>query len=157
MGEAEKHQQILTKIGFVCNTLTILVDDLLAKAPRAVTFYTDITAVFGTECVSCHMNAGSVAGIPMWWTGDGAQPFAVPPTVTPSLGLYEQAMTRVMPEYIEDSLLLKKPSGQHHYGDMITGFDTSLSVGAAGRANYDLFVNWIAEGTVCGGTVTECP
>jgi hypothetical protein len=63
-------------------------------------------------------------------------------------------MTRIMPEYIEDSLLLKKPSGQHHYGHQVDGFDTSLSVGAAGRASYDLFVNWIAEGAKCEMTAT---
>jgi hypothetical protein len=63
-----------------------------------------------------------------------------------------------MPEYIEDSLLLKKPSGWHHYGHQVDGFDTSLPVGAAGRASYDKIVNWIAEGAVCGlvGS-SECP
>jgi hypothetical protein len=93
----------------------------------------------------------------LWW-GDDDQPFPVPPAGTPSLGLYEQAMTRVMPEYIEDSLLLKKPSGQHHYGRQVVGFDASLPVGAAGRASYDLFVNWITEGAKCGmAGGTECP
>jgi mono/diheme cytochrome c family protein len=147
------------------DTLTILLDGTLA-APRGLQFYPDITAEFalargtGRECFDCHQEFGGVGGVPMWWTADATQPFNVPPVPlagTPSLGLYEQAMTRVMPEYIEDSLLLKKPSGQHHYGDLVDGFDTSLPVGAAGRASYDLFVNWIAEGAVCGGTVTECP
>ena len=69
---------------------------------------------------------------------------------SPALSLYEQAMVRVLPEYVEDSLLLKKPSGQHHYGNQIDGFDTSLVVGSAGRADYDMFVNWIAEGANCG-------
>jgi hypothetical protein len=93
----------------------------------------------------------------VWWDDDD-QPFPVPPAGTPSLGLYEQAMTRVMLEYIENSLLLKKPSGQHHYGRQVVGFDASLPVGAAGRASYDLFVNWIAEGAKCGmAGGTECP
>jgi hypothetical protein len=84
----------------------------------------------------------------VWWTT--IQPSAAQPAGTPALSLYEQAMTRIIPEYIEDSLLLKKPSGQHHNGNQRTGFDTTLSVGAAGRAHYDLFVNWIAEGADCG-------
>jgi mono/diheme cytochrome c family protein len=135
------------------DTLTILLDNTLA-APRSLTFYPNILAEFnlarasGRECFDCHQNAGGVGGVPMWWTE--AQRFAVPPAGTPSLGIYEQALTRILPEYVEDSLLLKKPSGQHHYGDLVTGFDTVLSVGAAGRASYDLFVNWIAEGAECG-------
>jgi hypothetical protein len=129
------------------DTVTIALDDT-STAPRSLTFYPDITTVLDDECLSCHANGGSVDGIPVWWTD--AQPFAVPPVVTPSLGLYEQAMARTIPDYIEDSLLLKKPSGQHHNGDLRGGFDTSLSVGAAGRAHYDTFVNWIAEGANCG-------
>jgi hypothetical protein len=66
-------------------------------------------------------------------------------------------MARVNPEYIEDSLVLKKPSGNHHYGGLIGGFDTSVSVGSFNRANYDMFVNWIAEGAACGGTLDQCP
>jgi len=154
--------------------LSIKLDSTLPTAPRSLAFYNDITDEFAAlrpvagsrrTCDSCHQNkAGTgggtppgngIAGVPVWWTA--AQPSAVPPAGTPSLGLYEQAMARIMPEYIEDSLLLKKPSGQHHYGHRVDGFDTSLPVGAAGRASYDLFVNWIAEGARCGMTGPECP
>ena len=139
------------------DTLTIAVDNALLKAPRDLTFYNDITDEFselrpvsGRECVSCHQEtgAGGIAGVPMWWTA--AQPSDTQPVGTPALSLYEQTMTRVIPEFIEDSLLLKKTSGQHHYGNQIDGFDTSLVVGSLGRASYDLFVNWIAEGANCG-------
>jgi mono/diheme cytochrome c family protein len=148
------------------DTLSIKLDATLSTAPRALTFYTDITAEFalarpvagsGRSCESCHRSGAGIAGVPMWWTADATQPFPVPPAATPSLGLYELAITRIMPEYIEDSLLLKKPSGWHHYGHQVDGFDTSLPVGAAGRASYDKFVNWIAEGAVCGMVGTECP
>lgn len=143
------------------DTLRVVVDSGLATAPRSLSFYTDISGFLAANCTSCHMNGGSVAGIPAWWTGDGSQPFPVPPAGTPSLGLYEQVMTRVNGEYIEDSLILKKPSGMHHYGDLVGGagggYDPSFAVGSAGRANYDMMVNWIAEGAVCGGTVDQCP
>ena len=144
------------------DTLTVRVDNTLATAPRALTFYNDIVDEFTMartprSCESCHQQAGGIAGVPMWWTDDSNQPFAVPPTATPSPGLYEVAMARVIPEYIEDSLLLKKPSGQHHYGRLVEGFDTSLDVGAVGRASYDKFVNWIAEGANCGLVGTQCP
>jgi mono/diheme cytochrome c family protein len=148
------------------DTLAIKVDSGLTTSPRALTFYTDITSEFalarpnagsGRSCDSCHQETGGIAGVPMWWTEDATQPFTVPPSGTPSLGLYELAMTRVIPGNVEDSLLLKKPSGWHHYGHQVDGFDTSLPVGAAGRASYDLIVNWISEGAVCGMVGLECP
>ncbi|HKJ51161.1 MAG TPA: hypothetical protein VKB27_06640, partial [Gammaproteobacteria bacterium] len=96
---------------------------------------------------------------PVWWVADASQPLGIPATTAdpPSLGFYEEVKARVNLEYIEDSLLLKKPSGIHHFGQMRPGFDTSLAVGAMGRANYDMFVNWIAEGAVCGMVGDECP
>jgi hypothetical protein len=36
--------------------------------------------------------------------------------------------------------------GDDHNGGLQTGFDASLPPGAAGRANYDLFLNWILNG-----------
>ncbi len=134
------------------DTLTVLLDSGLLTPPRDLTFSTDITAVFDAECISCHSNGGSEPGIPLWWTTD--QPSA---PGMPALSLYEQAMTRVIPEYIEDSPLLKKSSGQHHNGNLRDGFDTSLSLGAMGRASYDMYVNWIAEGAVCGPVGPLCP
>ncbi len=149
------------------DTLDVVVDTSLPTAPRSLAFYSDVEGVLTTNCTGCHSNGGggSVPGIPVWWTGDGSQPFPVPPpgipTGTPSLGLYEQAMTRVNREDIENSLLLRKPSGQHHNGGQVAvtggGFNISLAAGASGRATYDLFVNWISEGAVCGGTAPQCP
>ncbi len=66
-------------------------------------------------------------------------------------------MARVNLEYIEDSLLLKKPVGIHHYGNQRPGFDSSAGVGTPDREDYDRFVNWISEGAACGGNATQCP
>jgi len=46
------------------------------------------------------------------------------------------------------SPLLRKPSGNHHGGGAaaLAGFDATLAPGAVGRANYDLFVEWIMAG-----------
>ena len=66
------------------------------------------------------------------------------------------AVPRINFDYIEDSLILKKPAGAHHSGGQRTGYDNSLDVGAAGRSDYDMFVNWIAEGAPCGGTAAQC-
>ena len=48
--------------------------------------------------------------------------------------------------YLKNSPLLRKPSGQHHGGGLQPGFNTALAPGAAGRANYDLVLNWILNG-----------
>ena len=65
-------------------------------------------------------------------------------------------MARVNLEDIEGSLMLKKPAGIHHFGAQRNGFDISTEVGNANRADYDMFVNWIAEGAPCGGTAVQC-
>ena len=137
--------------GSKSDEVNIKVDsDPAILAPRDLTFIDDI-GPFMTACLSCHDN-GAQAGVPVWWVPDAMQP--VPPPVTtadpPALGFYEQVMARVNLEVIEDSLLLKKPSGAHHFGNQRPGFNTSLSVGSIGRANFDMFVNWISEGAPCG-------
>jgi len=149
--------------GSKTDTLTIKVDAALAKAPRDLTFYDDIIdemTVGGTSCGALCHNDGGRPGIPVWWVADGAQPagaaLGIPSSTAepPALGFYEQARTRVNLEDIEDSLLLKKPSGKHHFGGRRVRFDSSLPIGSNDRAGYDLFVNWISEGATCGGTTT---
>jgi mono/diheme cytochrome c family protein len=134
----------------------VVASGLPAEAPRALTFYDDITNRFNTGCTICHKTQldGGTAKIPVWWTEE--QPFGTPPAVTsPQLGFYDQARARVNLEFIEGSLILKKPSGNHH--NFQSGFDTSLGVGEFGRQDYDMFVNWIAEGASCGGDMNQCP
>lgn len=142
--------------------MLVRIDSTLAKAPRSLTFYEDITSELTTCANACHSvgggsTGGAVAGIPVWWSAD--QPQVTPASVADiaSLGLYEQALVRINIENVSDSLFLKKPSGNHHYGNQRPGFDVTLSIGTGGRAAYDLFVNWISEGVVCGGTAAECP
>lgn len=40
---------------------------------------------------------------------------------------------------------------------MQTGFATANAMGSNLSTDYDLFVNWVSEGAVCGGTETQCP
>ncbi len=133
--------------------ITVVVDSGLVVAPRSLTFYTDIEPFMSANCTLCHSSGGSVPGVPVWWTDDTTQPSG--------LGLYEQVMARVNFDDPGNSLLLRKPSGKHHNGGLVGGvnggFDTLELVGSAGRANYDLFANWIAEGAICGGTASQCP
>ena len=146
------------------DTVTIVVDaGLPGPSPRDLTFYTDITDRLNDCASDCHRNGGQ-AGIPVWWVADDEQPagagftgIPADDTERPALGFFEQVMARVNLEYIEDSLILKKPSDNHHFGNLRTGFDTTLGVGLSGREDYDRFVNWIAEGAACGGTAITTP
>jgi hypothetical protein len=50
-----------------------------------------------------------------------------------------------------ESILLRKPSGNHHYGRCREGFDLTDTPGDCNgangdRSNYDLFLNWILQG-----------
>ena len=47
---------------------------------------------------------------------------------------------------IAASPLLRKPSGNHHKGLLVAGFNASAAPGDAARARYDLFLNWILNG-----------
>ncbi len=42
--------------------------------------------------------------------------------------------------------LLRKPSGHHHKGNLLVGFNAAAAPGDAARARYDLFQNWILNG-----------
>lgn len=144
------------------DTLLVRVDSNLPKAPTDLNFYTDIVPNLSDCATTCHSTGGGTApaeGVSVWWVDDTLQPLGIPiaSTDTPSLGLYEQIIARVNLQAIDKSLVLQKPSNNHHYGNLRPGFDTSLEVGASGRAIYDLYVNWISEGVVCGGTATQCP
>jgi len=145
------------------DSVVILVDDALLKNPQDLTFYNDITAELDNCATQCHSTPTTATevfdGIPVWWTSDATQPITPPnnQTETPALGLYEQARTRINLNDLENSLILKKPSNTHHFGGLRPGFDTTANVGSPLRSVYDLFVNWISEGAVCGGTSTQCP
>ena len=43
----------------------------------------------------------------------------------------------------EDSPILRKPSGHHHGGGLISGFDLNTP---GGRYYYDIFLEWIMNG-----------
>ncbi len=149
------------------DTMTVLLD-IGVPVPRNLQFYNGgpgqtITTRLMSCAAECHSvgggtTGGAVAGIPVWWVSDANQPLGGVPAIatTPVLGLYEQVMARVNLENIEDSLMLKKPSNIHHFGGLQATFDISTVLGSPARADFDMFVNWIAEGAVCGGTAAEC-
>jgi len=138
--------------------LTVLDDNMLVTAPGNLTYHDNIEPFMLTNCTG-YQKVGGTVGIHVWWTADATQPLGIPATTadSPSLGLYEQVRTRVNLEYIEDSQILKNPSGNHHGGGLVTGLDASQPIGSVARTTYDIFVNWISEGAVCGGIAIQCP
>ena len=129
-------------------TLTLTVNNSLTPAVNVITF-NDIKAVLqdnttppipatSPDCMGCHVKAGAsapatpIAGIPLYYS-DADQ--------TPGISLYQQVLRRVNFDKPELSPLLLKPSGNHHYGGLRTGFDL-----AGDHSKYDLFLNWILQG-----------
>jgi hypothetical protein len=76
--------------------------------------------------------------VPVYWldtqpvTGD-----------TAANAFYKEVLSRVDFNDPENSLILKKPSNNHHFGGLREGFEVD---NPANRQNYDLILNWILEG-----------
>ena len=127
--------------------LTIVVDHTLPYAPTAIRF-ADIKTVLQGTCVTCHTPSHPLNfGPPIYYTnidrnGDGNI------DSTDDDWFYTELRGRINFTDIDDSPLLRKPSNYHHAGGLQTGFDTTLAPGSAGRANYDLFLNWILNGAL---------
>ena len=125
--------------------LSLVVQSSLTPAPDAIRF-SDIKAALqdGAECQGCH-NRATPLKAPIDFTnydrdGDGAV------TPTDDAWFYAEVRSRINFEEIAASALLQKASGNHHFGGLGAGFDTSLAPGQPGRAKYDLFLNWALAG-----------
>jgi len=135
------------------DTVLIKIDATMNPDPKNLNFETHIKPVFtapldgtvssGKTCAECHQasgGTGAIDGVPVHWldtqpaTGD-----------TASNALYKEVLSRVDFKNPENSLLLLKPSGDHHYGGQREGFEVS---NPANRQNYDTVLNWILEGAV---------
>lgn len=125
--------------------LNVVVNNTLAPAPSALRF-ADVKAVLQTGCIGCH-KVGGFLSPPIVFTDIDRNGDAIV-DATDELWFFTEVRGRVNFTDIVASPLLRKPSGAHHAGGPLAfaGFDTSLAAGQAGRANYDLIVNWISNG-----------
>lgn len=132
------------------DTVHIKIDNGLTSSstppdPKTITFVDHIKPIFGNaggvdlkECNQCHSSthANKIAGVPMFWVEDIEQP-------STGTTFYQEVLTRIDFNDPENSLLLKKPSNNHHFGGLRGGFEVS---NPSNRYNYDLILNWILEG-----------
>lgn len=142
---------------------TITIDNSLSsplqKSQTELTFVDDIMdnimgATAENNCANCHRSRAAheaaAAMIPTTYDGryDGIPVFYsyyVDGTATVNTNLYRHVRARVNLADPENSLLLRKPTGNHHGGDVRIDRDT-----LAGEAQYQILLNWIREGAVCG-------
>jgi hypothetical protein len=113
------------------DTVTVTIDSSLSPAPPELTFTADIEPVLASAgCTACHVPGGSPRP-PVFYTDPAGA----------NRDVYDTVRSLVNFEDPENSRLLLKPSGNHHAGGTLTGFDLD-----GDRSNYDLFLNWILEG-----------
>ena len=129
-------------------TAEIVVSDLL-PSPESIRFDPDIKNILQnsnlseTGCGNCHNSTG-IQGVPVYYVDDVDQP--------EGRRLYSEVISRINFKEPLESLLLRKPSGFHHYGNCRPGFDIDPDTSQtpfcsdSDRSNYDLFLNWILNG-----------
>jgi mono/diheme cytochrome c family protein len=134
-------------------SLTLVVNNALTPDPASIRF-SDIKTVLqsaGATCTNCHSStpASGQPRPPIFYNDydrDGIGGI----DATDDLWFYTELRGRINFTDIAASPLLRKPAGHHHrgtpLGTPLTRFDASLPPGSAGRANYDLFLNWILNG-----------
>ena len=138
---------------FDSDTVLVRIDNSLTatstpRDPKTITF-DDIRTVFDTPqdplnsseadikaCSGCHQPVGGQDGVPVYWVDDVDQPAT-------GTTFYEEVLARIDFNDPVNSLLLTKPSNNHHFGGLREGFEVD---NPANRQNYDLFLNWIMEG-----------
>ena len=125
-----------------------MVNNSLSPAPASIRF-ADIKAILqstqaGYTGAGCH-SAGTISA-PVFYTeidrnGDGVI------NATDDAWFYAEVRSRINFTDVIASPLLRKPSGNHHNGQLRPGFsEANNAPGQAARASYDTFLNWILNG-----------
>lgn len=131
VGNGDTQSEAVTALVTVSNLLPL---------PSSLRFDPDIKNVLqnpvpGTACAGCHAPPGSpgtpIAGVPVYYTDIQVE----------GRDLYDGVLQRINFKEPIESILLRKPSGNHHFGGLRPGFNLEDD-----RSNYDLFLNWILQG-----------
>jgi mono/diheme cytochrome c family protein len=125
----------------------VTVSATLSPAPSAVRF-ADIKAVMQASgsCIQCHSPTGTQPRPPVFYTNEDRNGDGTVGDATDDEWFYQEVRGRINLTDLAASPLLRKPSNNHHGGKLVVGFDASKAPGAAERARYDLFLNWILNG-----------
>ena len=140
-------------------TVTLVVNNALTPDPAAIRF-SDIKATLQAartspfQCTDCHHSLPNpTAGKPippLFYDSYDRNGDGITNDATDDLWFYNEVRSRINFTDIKGSPLLRKPTGHHHKGapsgSPMPGFDNTLAPGSAGRADYDLFLNWILNG-----------
>lgn len=124
---------------------TIEVSASLNPAPSAIRFSHIKEILQAAGCTNCHNPAGQLPRPPLYYTNEDRNGDSVV-NATDDQWFYAEVRSRINFTEISASPLLRKPSGNHHGGNLLAGFDTSFPVGAPERARFDTFQNWILNG-----------
>lgn len=115
------------------DTVSVTVNAAMSPAPQDLSFTTHIAPVLTSAgCTGCHTDGGNPLPPVLYTPGANRDVY----TTVRSLVNFDDPV---------NSRLLSKPSGFHHAGGTLGGFD--LDPGGD-RSNYTLFLNWILEGAV---------
>jgi len=127
--------------------IDIVVNGSLSPAPGAIRF-ADIKAAMqeGSTCTVCHSPTGTGARPPVYYTNDDRNGDGVAGDATDDAWFHAEVRSRINFTDLAASALLRKPSGHHHNGGQVQGFNAAAAPGDPSRAKYDLFLNWILAG-----------
>ena len=127
--------------------LRVVVKAALSPAPSAIRF-ANIKAVMqeGNRCTQCHSPTGTQPRPPVFYSNEDRNGDGTVGDATDDAWFYAEVRSRINFTDVAASPLLRKPSGNHHKGLLIAGFNATAEPGDAARERYDLFLNWILAG-----------
>ncbi|HUR41841.1 MAG TPA: hypothetical protein VM240_11825 [Verrucomicrobiae bacterium] len=113
------------------DTVTVTVDSGKTPAPAALTFDTHIAPILGA-CTGCHQPGGNGTLVP---------PVFYSAPLGDNRDVYDTVRALVNFDDPVNSRILRKPSGNHHAGGTLAGFDLN-----GDHSDYDTVLDWILEG-----------
>jgi len=135
--------QLTVRNGSISDTHEFVVNvDFSLTQPQNLVL-SDITSIFTSTtpnaCTDCHSTTRTRTdvdeGVPVLWTRLADE--------IDDSGLYERIRERINFAHPELSPFLYKPTGQHHFGGALSGYNLEDE---ADRYNYDRVMAWILEG-----------
>jgi len=125
---------------------SIVVDAALAQAPSAIRFADVKAMIQASTCTTCHSPTGTLPRPPLYYTNEDRNGDGTVGDATDDRWFYEELRSRINFTDLAGSPLLRKPSGNHHGGNLIVRFNATAEPGSATRRDYDLLLNWMLNG-----------